>query len=369
MKRFNSIDTVRGLSIFIMVFSHAMNWWLKTDDYWIYKILASIFDDIAAAGFLFIAGVSTLLAFRSRLIKVENSEDYNPRMLRNEYLLRALFIFMAALIYNSGFAIMILNPLTVWTWFIPLTIAISLFLSYPLLKTSIWFRIGLGVIIWIINYFISPLLLPFKGQTNILGVLFHILYNSLEVHPILYYFSFFLIGTSVGDIIFEIYLKNDNKEQKSLLRNRLLIPSFIIGIILIISGVLLLFPSFLVHATISATIYSLGIILLLFSILLVIEEIKAVKLKKSYRFFFYYSYYSYTIYLTHNLLYFIFFGKLNLFSIWVGVGGTAFLFTLLIIRMYKKKGAKLSVKVQIGRMSLGLTKIIEERNWERIKKK
>ena len=37
--------------------------------------------------------------------------------------------------------------------------------------------------------------------------------------------------------------------------------------------------------------------------------------------------------------------------------------------LYKKKGAKLSVKVQIGRLSLGLTKIIEERNWERIKKK
>ncbi|MHA2048642.1 MAG: heparan-alpha-glucosaminide N-acetyltransferase domain-containing protein [Promethearchaeota archaeon] len=366
MKRLRSIDSIRGLCIFIMVFSHLLNWWVITDDYWIYQIFSAIFDDIAAAGFLFIAGVSTMISFRNRLRKTENTEDYTHRMVKIEYNMRALFIFIAALMYNGVFAIMTLNPLTLWTWFIPLTIAISLFLAYPLLKTSISFKILLGVIIWIINYFLSPFLLAFKGQNNIYGVLFYILYNSIDVHPILYYFSFFLIGTAVGEIIFEIYFRN---AQKASIKNKFLLPSSILGLILIIFGILLLFPSFLIHATVSATIYSLGIVLLLFSVLLTLEEFEVTQLKKNFRFFFYYSYYSYTIYLTHNLLYFIFLAKLNTFSIWTGVVGTAFLLTLVIIMVFKKFGAKFSLKVQIGRLSLGIARIIEKRNWDRIKNK
>jgi hypothetical protein len=331
-----------------------------------YQIFSGIFDDIAAAGFLFIAGVSTMISFRNHIDKTENSEDYTPRMLKIEYNVRALFIFIAALVYNLVFAIMTLNPLTIWTWFVPLTIAISLFLAYPLLKTSIYFKILFGVIIWIINYILSPFLLNFKGQVNLFGVLFYILYNSLEVHPILYYFSFFLIGTAVGDIIFEIYLNN---EQKLSLKNNFLIPSSILGIILIMLGILLQYPSFLIHATVSATIYSLGIILLLFSVLLTMEEYEVIKLKQKYRFFFYYSYYSYTIYLTHNILYFIFLGKLTLLSIWIGVAGTTLLLTLLIFSMFKKYGEKLSIKVQISRLSLEIARIIEERNWEKFKNK
>ncbi|MHA2399903.1 MAG: heparan-alpha-glucosaminide N-acetyltransferase domain-containing protein [Promethearchaeota archaeon] len=366
MKRLKSVDSIRGLCIFIMVVSHLLNWWVISNDYWMYQIFSAIFDDIAAAGFLFIAGVSTMISFRNRIEKSENSEDYTYRMLKVEYNMRALFILIAALVYNVVFAIMTLNPLTIWTWFVPLTIAISLFLAYPLLKTSIYFKILFGVMIWITNYFLSPFLLNFKGQANVYGVLFYILYNSLEVHPILYYFSFFLLGTAVGDLIFEINLNN---KQKLSLKNKFLIPSSILGIILIVSGIFWQYPSFLIHATVSATIYSLGIVLLLFSVLLTMEEYKVIKLNQKYRFFFYYSYYSYTIYLTHNLLYFIFLGKLTLFSIWAGIVGTTLLLTLLIFGVFKKYGAKLSLKVQIGRLSLEIARIIEERNWEKFKNK
>lgn len=359
IKRIKSIDTLRGFSMVLMIFGHMLSWWVRPEDFLVTSLFHSFLGDIAAGGFLFVSGLSTIISFRGRLVKAESLDTIKTKLAKNEYLIRALLILIVAIIYNNATAIGTLDPSNIWKWYIPLTIAFSLLLSYPFLKTSKSFRIVLAVIIWIANYYIVLFLLPYEGQLNIFGIIFFILYNNIGLHPILNYFSFFIIGTVIGDIIFEMSLKNDKEERRLVFRNKLCIPSLIMGPILIIFGVLFYFPNFLTHGTLSSMAYSLGVLLTSFSILLIVEEYDVIKLKKSYRFFFFYSYYSLTIYFSHNIIYFIFLDRLNAFTIWFAVVGTFLLLTLLIRFIYKKFSIKASLKAQIGRISIILIKRIE----------
>jgi len=368
MKRIKSIDTFRGWCIFMMVFGHIVSWWVRSEDHWLTSAIHSIFGDIVGTGFLFVSGLSAVLFFKSRLIKAEASEDINIKQVNNEYLFRALLILIVALIFTSITAIGTLDPLNIWKWYIPLTIAISLLLAYPTLKTPKWFRILLAVIIWILHYYLFSILLPYQEQIHVFGVLFHILYNSMGLNPILLYFSFFLIGTVVGDILFEIFLIDNQKERRSKLKNKFLLPSLIMGSLLIVVAFLFLFPSFLLHATFSSAIYSLGILLVSFSILLIFEEYKVIKLEKSYRFFFFYSFYSFTLYFSHFILYFIFLYRLNAFNFWIAFFGTFILLTLLIRIVYKKYNIKASLKVQIARLSLVLVTKMEVKKKKNLNK-
>ncbi|MFX0141620.1 MAG: acyltransferase family protein [Candidatus Hodarchaeota archaeon] len=359
MKRIKTIDNIRGLCIFLMVLGHILGWWMRPEDLWLSLILNYILGDIAGGGFLFVSGLSAVIFFRSRLNKHKTSDDISIKQVNNEYLIRALLILVVALLYNSATAIGTLNPLNIWKWFIPLTIATSLLFGYPLLKTSKSFRLFFAAFIWIAHFLILSYLLPYQGQYNIFGIIYYVLYNPIGLHPILNYFSFFIIGTVVGDVMFEVYIKNDRNERQQGLKNKLWLPSLIIGPVLILIGVLFFFPNFLKHGTFSSIFYSLGVLLILFSLLLILEEFETFKVKKNYTFFYFYSYYSLTIYFSHNILYFLFLSQLNVITVWIATVGTFILLTLLIRVIYKKYREKASLKAQIARLTIILVRRIE----------
>lgn len=362
MRRIKTFDIIRGWCMFMMVFGHMLSWWIIFQDRWLTSALHSIFGDIVAIGFLFISGLSAVIFFRNRLIKAEASIDYSVELVKSEYLFRALLILIIALLYNILISIGTWDPLNIWKWFIPLTIAISLLLAFPLLKISKSLRLLIAVGFWITHYYILSLLLPYQGQVNPFGVLYHILYNSKGLHPILCYFSFFLIGTVLGDVIYEIYLTNDQKERRMAIKNEVLLPSLIIGPILIIIGVLSLFPSFLTHATFSSTVYSLGVILISTSVLLIIEEFEAINVERSYRFFFYYSYYSFTIYFAHNMLYFLLFERVNALTIWIFMPLTFLVISFLLRVIYTNLKDRVSIKAQLGKLGARLAIYVKERS-------
>ena len=141
MKRFRSFDTIRGFCIFIMIIGHLLDWWLRPQEIWLSVVYHAVIADIAASGFLLISGVSSMISFRSSLRKAEISDDYNQRMVNNDYIYKGLLILVMAIIYNSIDAFINLNPLRIWTWYIPMTIAFSILLAYPLLKVSKRLRI------------------------------------------------------------------------------------------------------------------------------------------------------------------------------------------------------------------------------------
>ena len=361
MERIKSIDIFRGLCMTWMVLTHLIDWWLHSDFDWLHGVAVMIMDPIGASGFLFISGVSIALSYRRRLIKVGKSEDFSRQTMRNSYLFRALFVFFIAVIYNSFIAIALKDPSWIWTWFVLLTAAVSLFIAWPLLKTPRHFRIIIGIAFWIANQFIVSALLPYEGASNFNGLLFHILYHNIHQDPILVFFPFFLFGTVIGDTLFKTGILDIGKEKNTnSFKHEYLKPAILIGIGLIIFGILLNFPKFLSRRSFSWTIYSLGINIFLLSILLSVEIFRLKQSIKSYKILFYYSYYSLTIYLVHNLLYFLFLGKMNAFNVWIAIAVTYFFLTLLFRTIYKKLGSRASLKTLIGRSSLLLARKLEK---------
>ena len=359
LPRLKSIDTFRGLCMSWMIIGHLSGWWIRGEDFWVANLINVILDPIGASGFLFIAGVSIMLSYRKKLTIAKNSEQYSKRTIRNEYFLRAFFILIIALIYNLTIAITLKNFTWVWSWFILLTISISFFIAWPFLKTSKLLRLAIGVVIWIGNNFIFNILILYEGQTNVLGVLCYILYNEKNLEPILHFFPFFLFGTVVGDVIYEILSRNNPENRRKIFKKNFFIPSMVIGVLLILFNVLFQFPEFLVRRSLPWLVYTLGIDLFLFTVLLTFEIFGFMEREKSYKLLFYYSYYSLTVYLGHNLLYFLFFNQLNLFNIWFFMIGAFIALGLLLRVIYKKWSEKASLKYHLSKLSVSLTRRIE----------
>ncbi|MFX1320314.1 MAG: hypothetical protein ACFFAQ_01600 [Promethearchaeota archaeon] len=113
-------------------------------------------------------------------------------------------------------------------------------------------------------------------------------------------------------------------------------------------------------------IYSLGIELLLFLILLGIEEFEFIKTERSYRFLYYFSYYSLTLFLIQNINFFLFYGILNRYNIWFFIIGTVILYSLLLRFLFKKLGPQYSLKSEVRGLAVSLAGRFEIKRKNRI---
>jgi len=361
MQRFKSIDIFRGLCISWMFLGHLIEWWIKPEYLWLRTFTFFIFDPIGASGFLFISGVSITLSYRNRLSKVEEVKDLSYSRVRMSYFIRAFFLLLIAIIYNTAIALTMNQLSWIWTWFVLMTAAFSLFIAWSLFKVSKITRILIGVIIWFISQYLYLLLSPYQDQLNLQGIFYHIFFNDYSQDPLLVFFSFFLFGTVVGDIMNNIYNTKNPELKRNQLKKKMIIPISLISLGLISFGVLFNFPSFLNRSSLSWLFYAIGIDLLVLMFLIIIEEYKIFSTKKSYRVFFYFSYYSFTVYLGHNFLYFIFYKKLDLVTIWIAVVLTFLVFSLFLRQIYKIWGWKASLKTVLVKNSFKLAYKIEKK--------
>ncbi|MFX0010319.1 MAG: heparan-alpha-glucosaminide N-acetyltransferase domain-containing protein [Candidatus Hermodarchaeota archaeon] len=361
MKRIQSIDMIRGLCLFTMVLYHSVDWWIIVPDRWIIAVLVPILGPLFFTGFLFVSGFSAATVYRKGVNKAATSSNVTIAQIKSVYIMRALLLLVAALLYNTVIAIVINDLTWIWAWNVLQTIAISLLLALPLLRTPMYFRIGLGIGLLILNDVLSPFLLSYRGQLNIYGVLFHILYNPIEQFTIIAYFAMFIFGTVVGDFIFDFNIIIDKEERTKKLNGVVLRTLLIVGILSTIFGITYRFYDFLDRRSISSLIYSIGTILILFAVLLYLEEFEKIKPKKSYRFFFYYSYYSFSIYIAHDILYPLFYRQLNVIIVWFVCIGILTLFTLLLRFLYNRVRSKASLKAQIGFLSLIILNKIDQK--------
>ncbi|NVM44628.1 MAG: hypothetical protein HWN79_06910 [Candidatus Lokiarchaeota archaeon] len=362
MQRIKSLDSFRGFIMLAMVWVHLCEWWLREEDIWFSNAIVPILKLIFGPGFLLLAGISIALSYRKSLIKITIIDNFTYDILKREYLFRATFILIVALGYNSFVALQFVNPLDLWKWFMLLTMSISLFITWPLLKASKYVRLAVAVIIWILNYFIFNYLLPYQGQINVNGILYYILYNSIDVIPFLHYFSFLLIGTIVGEVIFDTYQIEDQNERKLLLKRKITFPSLILGLPLIIISVIFDPQLSLDRTSFIWVIFALAINLILLAIFLGFEDFKLRINKKRLKFLFYYSYYSLTIYLVHNISYFFFLNQLNIVHFWIFVALYCLIFGLVLRLIHNKCGPKFSIKIQVSRLSSALAKRLEKIN-------
>ncbi len=359
MERLKSIDIFRGLCMSWMFLGHLIEWWIREEYLWVRTFTFYLFDPIGAAGFL--SGVSITLSYRNRLSKVEEGKDISYSRIKISYFLRAFFLLIIAMIYNTAIALTMGWLSWIWTWFVLMTAAFSLLIMWPLFKVSKIARIIIGVIIWVISQYLYLLLSPYRDQLNLQGILYHIFFHVYSQDPLLMFFSFFLFGTVIGDILYDINNNKNPELKKKQLKRKMIVPTCLISACLISFGVLFNFPSFLSRNSLSWLFYAIGIDLLVLMILIILEEYGILNTKKSYRVFFYFSYYSFTVYLGHNFLYFIFFEILDLVTIWIAVVLTFIVFSLVLRQIYKKWGWKASLKSVLGKVSFKLAYRIEEK--------
>lgn len=370
MRRIKSIDTFRGVSIAVMVFGHFLLFWLRPEDAWLQFWLWALLQPLGASGFLFVSGISAALSFKNYQNSVKDSDTISMTTVRNVYILRAIFILIIAFIFNT------INALlwggSIWGWNALQTIGFSLLLAWPLLKTSKLFRIFLGIAMIIGNQLLLDLLSSYRGEASFFGILYQLLFFPLDQYIIMNFFGIFIIGSAVGEFIYNINVIEEQNKRKYLFKNKLLKQMLLIGIssvvlIVIIDLVLFLliyqFPNFLIFNSISSIIFAMGLLLTIFSILMLIEILEKVKTTKSYTYFFYYSYYSFTLFLLHNPLALLFIQQFNYITIWLVIVVGLVIFGLILRLTYKKVGKYASLKAVLSIISfLIATRLIEKRS-------
>jgi uncharacterized membrane protein len=360
MKRLKSIDNFRGIAIIAMIWLHLSEWSLSVESNSFLKIPLLVTQYGFLVSYQFISGVSRFLFYKTGGLLIESSETIKNRKIKREFLVRGLLLLFVALLYNSVVAISTGRPSEIWSWFALLAIAISLIMITPLLDTSKKIRGFLGVFFLVLNFILLALLLDFKDETNLLGFLYHLLFYPVGLHPILSSFAILLIGTVVGEMIYEIYYKDSIKNRLSILKKRLIIPSFLIGAIIITFIAIVNSFLFLNIPSFYGIVSTLGVCLIVFSLLVLIDEYEIFKPKKDFRFLFYFSYYSLTIYIVHNLLFFVFSKRLNALGSSIYIVSVVILIGLFLKFIYPKVGASLSIKKLISKLSSKFVKRIEK---------
>ena len=275
-------------------------------------------------------------------------------------------IFLIGFVVNLILAIFTNLWWWIFAWDFLQSISVCLILAWPLYKKSIVIRINVAVLFWIVNEIILHFIRPLNGESP--SLIFIILYTTQQFDSPLWFFTFFLIGTVIGELMYNYYKIENLNERKKYLKERILKPCLNIGLILMIFGILLEFPDITSHSgwshirSLPWRIYALGFDIFLIALLFLIEEYEIIKLKRHYRFLFYFSYYSFTVYGSHYILTLLFLHKFNVdFTFFITLIITLILYGLLLNVLYKKLGPKISVKAQISRMSSILAGFIEER--------
>ncbi|MBD3196068.1 MAG: DUF1624 domain-containing protein [Candidatus Lokiarchaeota archaeon] len=318
-KRLSSIDTFRGICMVWMLFGHTTRWWLIPQNFAMIGVLFPYIDAIGASAFLFISGVSTIFSYKKKMKTNELSDNINEkrRSIRTTYILRSLIIFVIAFVYNLINAVS--NPgFPMWIWFVLLTASVSLLFAWPLLKLSKWKRLSVVIIFIFIDQILILNLPRFQNNSKIAEILLFTFYSGLDTTikttPILTFFPFFLLGTVIGEMIFDLEHQNSISEEKKMNIKRFIRSSLIIGAILTLTGFIFSFPDVSVRGSFSWIIYSIGIEIIILSLFYAIEKLNIFNLGSKYNFLYYFSYYSLSLYLTNTAFSYLFSQELNYYN-------------------------------------------------------
>ncbi|MBN1215018.1 MAG: DUF1624 domain-containing protein [Candidatus Lokiarchaeota archaeon] len=366
-QRIKSIDFFRGLCITWMIFGHLSEWWMQQDLFDFINTpgrgFFTIMDFLGAAGLLFISGMSITISYRKKLERKRQYNDFNFKKYRIEYIIRAFLLFIIGILYNIFESIKIGDYSKMWIWFILQTLPLCLLISWPFLKLNKYYKIIVAVIFLTINEILIFYLLPYKGQyNNIEGILFYILYNGVNLSPILQFFSFFIIGSFIGDVIHENISSIElNKHTSVEFLKKITLPLLSLGISLIIISTLILpnnpFQDYYVPRNFSWVLYSIGCLTCLYISILIIEKCELIRIKTKYRFFYYFSFYSFSIFLIHLPLFYIFYKRLDFLSFILITPITIILIGLMLKIIHNKLNTHFSIKVQISRISSYIARV------------
>lgn len=368
--RLQSLDFLRGSCILWMLFQHITLWLANANALVMLDLIVNIFDGFGSGAFLFVSGLGIALSHRSKKQKVVNKKGFFYKRLRLNYFLKAGLLLALSFGFNLFiyFVVSNLDATVIWIWFILQTLPISMILAWPLLNSNKYLKVISAIGCLVLYQILIGLLYPFKNQySNPLFIVQFILFNGDHLSPLLGFFPFFIIGAFFGDIIYENSIHDKTKLKNSAFINQKVLPLLLSGIFLIIIAILIIPPgiitvpssSFLFSfRSVSWLLYSIGILLTTFSLLLIIEKSGLFKIKEKYRFVYYFSYYSLSVFLLHYIFDIFFFPSLDLWLILILWSLIVFGMGLVMKGIHILIGKHFSLKHQLGVVANRITKSI-----------
>ncbi len=226
-RRIQSIDFVKGFAIVFIILAHTAMSWLDSESKYIYGILFAFLDILGPSLFVFLSALSVIFS-------IKRKEGILPqKIIRNRIFTRGLVMIIIGILTNVD-----VTTGNIFGWNIITFLGFSQIFSFYILKLSKSRRIIIGMLIIILSPVLRGLL--FEGKK--LGILvlsfFHYLVTSPTPHlTLLPWISISFISTIFGEYIFEAMNKGTKDAYVGLFR-----IFFIWGLVLILSGIFLIFP-------------------------------------------------------------------------------------------------------------------------------
>ncbi|MHA1379116.1 MAG: heparan-alpha-glucosaminide N-acetyltransferase domain-containing protein [Candidatus Helarchaeota archaeon] len=285
--RVYSIDILRGLAIFFMIFVHYGQSWLDLNSVIIFSPFFYIPSFIGGPIFLFVVGVSFAISAERR----KNQDDFKKHVFKRAFILICLQFLLNIIIFDFK---------QVWTYEVLILIGVSQIICYYFLE-----RTDLEKIIFII---ITMLLVPilkdiFHYQIEIF-TLFNPIWDfgkfsraSFFAYPFCFfpYISYMILGMMVGNRLVRV---RQNKQQEYVFCKNLIL----FGIILILIGIgFRIFNSPIVDAYEEGlhVFLTTGIVMIVLSGLYWLEDVKKISL---FRLFVLYGQISLTFLIGHHIV-------------------------------------------------------------------
>lgn len=234
-RRIQSIDFVKGFAIVFIILAHTAMSWLDSGSRYVYGILFALLDILGPSLFVFLSALSVIFS-------IKRKEGILPqKIIRNRIFTRGVVMIILGILTNIvGVDLTTGNVVVIiFGWNIITFIGFSQIFSFYILKLSKSKRIVIGLLIIILSPVLRALLYEGKESGILIISFFHYIITSPTPHlTLLPWVSISFISTIFGEYIFEAMNKGTKDAYVGLFR-----IFFIWGIVLILIGIFLPFPT------------------------------------------------------------------------------------------------------------------------------
>ncbi|MBA7661345.1 hypothetical protein ES703_69360 [subsurface metagenome] len=233
VRRFGSIDFVKGVAIVFIIIAHTGGAWLDSTWVFLYAIGLTFLDILGPSLFVFLSALSVVFSIRRKKGKLPE------KVIRNRIFSRGLMIIVIAIIFNiisieftiPGYSF----PATLWGWNILMFIGASQIFSYYALKLSKISRAVIGLFIIFTSDTIRLWLFQGKEAGDvIISILHYIIVSPSPMTPLLPWLSICFLSSIFGEFLYEAMIGGTKKDYKKLFRT-----FFYWGIFLVLAGIFL----------------------------------------------------------------------------------------------------------------------------------
>ncbi|MHA1753650.1 MAG: heparan-alpha-glucosaminide N-acetyltransferase domain-containing protein [Candidatus Helarchaeota archaeon] len=212
-ERIESIDILKGISIFWIVGGHISASWLLSTDIWMYEMLYVFFlSTVGPANFIMLSGLNLAISFNSK-----KDAGWNLHKIHIYTLKRIGVLFIISVVYNYFMAFVVggymgVNWFDFFSWYILQVICVSLIITIYILQINKIYRIILSFLIIFGGYPLHLWLCSLGvGGTIADHILYYPFPSIFWAFPLLPWSACAFIGSIIGEYFYKIKYNSDNE--------------------------------------------------------------------------------------------------------------------------------------------------------------